>query len=1288
MNFERMPVPANQEQENNQSLDKDIESYLKERGQLRSDLVDLSLEKLLNSHPEYHTEIANRMIYMGQVWDIAKNLEKFKGLDHIEIANRMIDRGKADAVAANLEKFEGLNHTVIANRMIDKYKADAVAANLEKFDSFGQETALKLIDNHEYITVADNLEKFDGLNHTVIANRMIDNGQDWAIAKNPEKFEGLGQETALKLIDKDQAGIVAKNLEKFDSLGQETALALIDKGQAGVVADNLEKFKGLDHIEIANRMIDKGQAGVVAKNLEKFKGLDHIEIANRMIDESQVNAVAANLEKFKGLDHIEIANRMIDKGKADAVAANLEKFKGLDHIEIANRMIDKGKADAVAANLEKFEGLNHTVIANHMIDKDQANAVIRNFFKFYGLGPKIALKLIDKDQADAVAANLERFEGLNHTVIANHMIDKDQANAVIRNFFKFKGLGQETALKLIDKDKANVVIKNLSAFKGQDHIIIANHIIDSGQAKVAAENLSKFEGLDCGVFGTDLNRITIANRMIDKDQANVVVNNFFKFEGLGQETALKLIDKDQADAVVKKLEKFKGLGQETAYGLAQAGYIIKVIERTDIFPDLDRITLAREACKRGNGADALLHNRFTFTDLQLSNEEYTDLAEKILTEATDWQDQENIAGPYRAGREIFGDRFMLEYLADPNLSRHDGLHAFNKIIELYESTDMKPKTFYGNILKQVAMDGESYEEGSSHHHLNSIALSLNRNYEEVAKEAALYDIPELQELVEHYKTTDNIFSSWGNLKRYSEISQLLERTELLEDVQKLRAEGREKLYNYVIKLAFHKNSKVDLGAVMQFWKDTERFLDADDEHTNDEIQSRKKPSNYIRIPHLDLNASELVDAYVEGSYDNLQVFNPMEIRYVIDINGRKETMVARINKKSDPDGALAGNDTACCMPFGSGKNTVYMFNPNTALFTLQIEKGGGSRRTIAQSVLTKDTDVKISVPEIIEKMQDFDTHLNEVASENILKEQESILACDNVEVAKNYTKEEHTDAIEDIYRDFFTEYLNRYGERQNFNTEKVVIGMGYSDSLTHLPEEKNTFVPKAPVGYSDKTGKNVYRLDLIQDKKEEQLEPKAFISKTITDYERDHDEQKDLDLGRGIDLLTFEDSLPVAYLEGKIYKDNESLMVYLHNIENGLIAKDVNNEAKGRPNMSLKYTDEKGYMRGYIFAYEGKLNSGERGIYITDLAADSTSKLGGRRLIKAFAKRYKKEYLDKGNLIPIYAEARDSTSYRIINKQLERIGQDLGIEIEIEKTGEHYEGDDLMHDVYLRPRQV
>jgi len=143
-------------------------------------------------------------------------------------------------------------------------------------------------------------------------------------------------------------------------------------------------------------------------------------------------------------------------------------------------------------------------------------------------------------------------------------------------------------------------------------------------------------------------------------------------------------------------------------------------------------------------------------------------------------------------------------------------------------------------------------------------------------------------------------------------------------------------------------------------------------------------------------------------------------------------------------------------------------------------------------------------------------------------------------------------------------------------------------------------------------------------------------------------------------------------------------MENLHNMENGLIAKDINNTQKSRVNMSLKYMDGQGKMQGYIFAYEGR-ESGQEMIYVADLAASPSSKLAGGKLIKAFVSLYKKNYLDQGKLIPILADAREKTSYRIIIKQLDRISEELGANFNLEEINTHQRGGERMHLIEIKP---
>ncbi len=767
-----------------------------------------------------------------------------------------------------------------------------------------------------------------------------------------------------------------------------------------------------------------------------------------------------------------------------------------------------------------------------------------------------------------------------------------------------------------------------------------------------------------------------------------------------------------------------------------------------------------------------------FSELVITDpRQYTedDLAKMWLhaKEFPTWGDDQIISSSFEAGVAVFGYRGMLEYIKRENLSLHDALHAFENILELYQSSHLGASEFYEHVLRQVCMDDREYAEGSAHHHLNAIAQSANTNIAETITKAQAYkNIERLHDLVETFCTPETVFASWANLKRYSDLEQLLGKTEALDQLQELKAQGNEALYAYVETLAFHPDSKVNMGAVMQFWQDPESFLSADASHTPQEVHNNKKPSNYICMPNLDLTATELRDALVEGDMDGLSAFMPLEIRYTIAsedarveplldvvaraLGSRKKNItgaarnprklfselsvvlkshglsvadylqgeslpdnsslsqaiegvlydpgfgmerplvktrefVARISPKSDPEGAIAGDDTVNCMPFGDGKNTVYTFNPNTAQFVLRIVKSDGKERTIAQSVLTKDVDVKTPIPKVIEQLQQGGAHLESVLPEAVLSASPTYIACDNVEVSPNYAGKYYQRIIEAIFRDFFKEYIHRYGAAQGLDSEKVFIGQGYTDALSQLPAAPNTFAPQAPVSYSDKTGEKVYVLALESEKESGFIQEKHVQTISIKKKEPSFPLT-----AKGLAYLTFEDTLKVAYLEGKAYADNESLMQFLFNMENGLIAKDINNAAKDRPNMSLKYSDEHGKVRGYILAWEGHLSDedmsdgggeffGKPCLYISDLATDRETRMAGGRLIGGFAQLYKQNYLDKGNPIPIFAQAREATSYQIVKKQLDAISKDIGFNFELIELPTHKAGKDVMHPIIIRP---
>ncbi|MBL7021769.1 hypothetical protein ISR92_00350 [Patescibacteria group bacterium] len=1225
---------------------------------------------------------------------VAEYLSNFRNLNHKEIAMKMVEEGKGRYVAKYLNNFKGLDHKELAIKILDMGQVMPLVEHLSLFSRLDNEIALKMIELGAAATVVRKINNFTKINYKKIALMAINAGDLGVVLNNLDKFSNLDGEVASQLISVNSMKAIFLNFDSFDNLNRESALKIIEARWASVVAENLNKFPGLDHKEIVLKMMVTDQASVVVENLNNFSGLDHKWVALKMIETDQAEFLAINLNNFSDLDRKKIALKMINAGQGSVVATHLHKFSGLDHKQIALKIIKAG---------------------NLSIDFGET---LRNFS---GLDKEVALELIKSEKPWMVHGYSSSFSGLDKE-IAMKLIELEQSEGVADNFQAFSGLDNQVALMMVEHHAAKSVARNLDQFSGINHEEIVYRMIDAQECYALAENLNNFSGI---------NHNEVALKILDSFMSGAVSENLGNFSSLSKEVVSRLLEDGKAEIVDKNVNSFEGDWFEKAksYHLRPSEYYL--VEDS--------------------------------VDESLSRDEQADKFYEILKENSDiWEDEQNIIDPFDVAKEAFGASAVFEYLDRDGLSRHDGLHNFNQIYVLYKESGLKPEQFFNNILKQVQQDDAEYEWGTAHHTLNSLAMNVNTDFGAVINDARKYpNITKLQELLDEIESPEQIFGSWKLLKKYSEINDLLKRKEILDKLQSLKVEGKEDLYRYVETLAFHPN--IALKKVMDFWQDIDSFLELDDAHTPEDVQRRKKPSNYTDIPNLDLTGEELRDALIAGDYDKIQSFKSLEIEYkfggveaeakplpdviwqavgkrsegikgkaknpnklfseltklfkqsnikLIDylqsanvaedfpeaelvIDQARELLLdseiglssksprieyrAKINKKSDPDGVVAGNDTACCMPFGSGKNNVYTFNPICSLFTIQRKTADGTWRTVAQSVLTRNIDINKNIADVVKQMTSSKVKLNELVEEDLLIDKPGIITCDNIEVAQNFSGDKAV--IKDIYEDYFREYLSLYGEQDELDMGQVIVGMGYTDALTDLPTVANTFTPEAPVAYSDNLGRQAYRLGL-----EEEKGAKGFKKKVRRAVESDVSEG--IKLPKGVKPLDFHDSLRVSYIEGKAYKDNESLIEYLHNMENALIAKDVNNAAKDRPNMSIKYEDTKGKMHGYLLSYEGKIDkNGESVIYVSDMASDGSVKAGGS-LILAFTELYKKHYAEKDNMLPIYAQLRDKTSYKIINKQLDKLGKDIGVEFIMEEKGSYSQGGDTMHEVILRPKKV
>lgn len=384
-----------------------------------------------------------------------------------------------------------------------------------------------------------------------------------------------------------------------------------------------------------------------------------------------------------------------------------------------------------------------------------------------------------------------------------------------------------------------------------------------------------------------------------------------------------------------------------------------------------------------------------------------------------------------------------------------------------------------------------------------------------------------------------------------------------------------------------------------------------------------------------------------------EIIDDSEFGIPTKVRGDEYRMI--LGNKSDPDMVIAGNDTASCMPFGSGKNNVYMYNPNCMQLVLQRKTSEGAWRTAAQSVVTIDVETGKPTPDLIEAYKQQGRLKDLVDIDRLARP--GTVTCDNIEIAKN-EEGSRSSNISKLYTRFWKEYLATYAPQLRVDPTHVMVGTGYTPAELNLPSVDNTYIPLAPMVYSDNVHKKAFEIQTGLPQVEHAVES-------------------------GIARMTTRDVLAIAILEGKAYHDNVSLLENLHGMQNNIIGMEIANAHFDRPNLSFVYRDGKGKPRGYMLAYEGR-NGSKQEIYISDLAADPESKLAGGKLIASFFDAYIANYgIGDRPFLPMFTNARDKTSYRIIQSQFTRFLDRAGLVGEIVELGTHQRDQDVFHDLRM-----
>ena|GEM_PF-4868126 len=379
--------------------------------------------------------------------------------------------------------------------------------------------------------------------------------------------------------------------------------------------------------------------------------------------------------------------------------------------------------------------------------------------------------------------------------------------------------------------------------------------------------------------------------------------------------------------------------------------------------------------------------------------------------------------------------------------------------------------------------------------------------------------------------------------------------------------------------------------------------------------------------------------------------------------GLGERFRAEIYAKSDPRSKLVGHEAPSCMGIGTGKEAAYDAQQNTANFAITTETtdelGRPYERTVVTSVMTMNRSVGMNVEEFFGKVKGV-ADLRALNLYKLLKDtnfENTVgtyvqIAADNVEGNPNFIEKIRQgkiigegktweDFVEAVYRGFWETYIHQYPTTRGYDPNaqglpirrsSIFIGTANNDYLNSLKQNhsvENTTLPQTFLTYTDNGNAQTMELKLgLGDE---------LPARNVT----------------GIRSLNYEDTLEVAYLEGKVYQEF-NFSGGVAKVQNELMAISLNEAIKGkkRKNLSRGFYHN-GKLVGYLIAYIGfdpKLKQSI--VYVNDWVVDPKERKKGASgaLLLSFFREVKKDFSG----LPIVGDLRQGRagSYDLIRNHL------------------------------------
>lgn len=183
-----------------------------------------------------------------------------------------VDEKKFDI--KSLENIPEELHTFVAERIIEVGMMDVLEKDLDKFKELRPVVAEKLIEYGNEELVSSHLVNFSSLD-SAIASRFMESGKEKVVVENLESFSGLDKTVAMNLIRSKDGTAIAENLGKFANLDDNVAIELMNIGKEQEIARRIGSFSEIFHKGISTKMIMDGKADVVVENIKIFSEVDY-----------------------------------------------------------------------------------------------------------------------------------------------------------------------------------------------------------------------------------------------------------------------------------------------------------------------------------------------------------------------------------------------------------------------------------------------------------------------------------------------------------------------------------------------------------------------------------------------------------------------------------------------------------------------------------------------------------------------------------------------------------------------------------------------------------------------------------------------------------------------------------------------------------------------------------------------------------------------------------------------------------------------------------------------------